>query len=114
MPRLERLVAFVESAATGSFSAAARKLDLTPAAVSKSVLKLEDELGLRLFNRSTRQLRLTHEGERFLARMLPGHFRGVSDLMRDLRPGERKALVRLLGKVQARAETLRRKAGPAG
>jgi hypothetical protein len=38
----------------------------------------------------------------------------VSDLLRDRRPGERKTLVRLLGKVQTRAESLRRKAGPAG
>ncbi len=65
-------------------------------------------------DRRMQLVQLTRKGERFLARMLPGHFRGVSDLMRDLRPGERKALVRLLGKVQARAETLRRKAGPAG
>lgn len=86
MPRLERLVAFVESAATGSFSAAARKLDLTPAAVSKSVLKLEDELGLRLFNRSTRQLRLTHEGERFLARVAPG-LRSLDEAVAEVAQG---------------------------
>ncbi|MFN7551459.1 MAG: LysR substrate-binding domain-containing protein [Pseudomonadota bacterium] len=71
-PKLQRLVAFVESAANGGFSAAARRLDLTPAAVSKSVQRLEDELGLRLFKRSTRQLRLTPEGERFLAQVAPG------------------------------------------
>lgn len=62
------LLSFVEAARAGSMSAAARKLDLTPAAISKNVLRLEGELGVRLFNRSTRQLRLTPEGERFFAR----------------------------------------------
>jgi len=68
MRNLQGLLAFVESARLGSLSGAARKLDLTPAAVSKSVLKLESELGVRLFNRSTRRLRLTAEGEAFLQR----------------------------------------------
>lgn len=65
-------------------------------------------------DRRMQLVQLTRKGDRFLARMLPGHFRGVSELLRDLRPGERKALVRLLGKVQARAETLRHRTGPAG
>lgn len=86
MPRMQRLVAFAESAATGSFSAAARKLDITPAAVSKSVLRLEEELGLRLFNRSTRQLRLTHEGERFLARVAPG-LRSLDEAVAEVAQG---------------------------
>jgi DNA-binding MarR family transcriptional regulator len=65
-------------------------------------------------DRRMQLVQLTPKGERFLARMLPGHFRGVSDLLRELRPGERKALVRLLGKIQSRAESLRRKPGPTG
>ncbi|HRE16872.1 MAG TPA: LysR substrate-binding domain-containing protein [Rhodocyclaceae bacterium] len=68
MHKLQGLLAFVEAARQGSLSGAARKLDLTPAAVSKSVLKLESELGVRLFNRSTRRLRLTVEGEGFFQR----------------------------------------------
>jgi len=68
MRNLHGLLSFVESARLGSLSAAARKLDLTPAAVSKNVLRLESELGVRLFNRSTRRLRLTVEGEIFLQR----------------------------------------------
>lgn len=68
MRNLQGLLAFVESARHGSLSAAARKLDLTPAAVSKSVMRLEEELGVRLFNRSTRRLRLTVEGEVFFGR----------------------------------------------
>lgn len=62
------LFSFTEAAAAGSFTAAASKLNLTPAAVSKNVARLESQLGVRLFNRSTRQLRLTAEGEAFRAR----------------------------------------------
>lgn len=58
------LDAFVASAEESSFSAGARKLGLTPAAVSKSVARLEAGLGVRLFQRSTRSLSLTAEGER--------------------------------------------------
>lgn len=68
MRNLQGLLSFVESARAGGLSAAARKLDLTPAAVSKNVLRLEEDLGVRLFNRSTRHLRLTTEGEAFFLR----------------------------------------------
>jgi DNA-binding transcriptional LysR family regulator len=64
--QLHGLLAFVEAATTGSLTAAARRLELTPAAVSKSVLRLEAELGVRLFNRTTRRIALTDEGARFL------------------------------------------------
>lgn len=66
MEALNHLQSFVLSAETGSFSAAARRLGLTPAAISKNVARLEASLGLRLFQRSTRQLTLTEGGERFL------------------------------------------------
>ncbi|MFN9029439.1 MAG: LysR family transcriptional regulator [Betaproteobacteria bacterium] len=62
MTNLPALVSFTEAAAAGSFTVAAAKLDLTPAAVSKNVARLEQQLGVRLFNRCTRQLRLTAEG----------------------------------------------------
>ena len=63
---IQGLVSFVEAALSGSFTAAAARLDVTPAAVGKNVMRLERELGIRLFNRSTRKLRLTTEGEAFL------------------------------------------------
>lgn len=68
MKNLSLLVSFTEAAAAGSFTAAAAKLDLTPAAVSKNIARLERELGVRLFNRSTRRMRLTAEGAAFRAR----------------------------------------------
>ena len=57
---------FARVAATGSFSEAARQLDLTPAAVSATLKKLEALWGARLLERSTRSLRLTAEGAQFL------------------------------------------------
>ena len=66
METLANLESFVRSAETGGFSAAARRLSLTPAAVSRNVAMLERNLGIRLFQRSTRKLTLTEAGERFL------------------------------------------------
>lgn len=57
------LLSFIKTASFGSFTAAAKQLGITPAAVSKNVQKLEDELGVRLFQRTTRQLSLTEEGQ---------------------------------------------------
>src|SRR4051794_18293277 len=66
MAHMQHLVSFAQTAEHGSFSAAARVLGLTPAGVSKNVARLERDLGVRLFHRSTRRLRLTESGERFL------------------------------------------------
>jgi DNA-binding transcriptional LysR family regulator len=62
------MTAFVRSVDTGSFSAAARELKLTPSALSKLVTRLEDRLGARLLQRTTRRLHLTPEGEAFYLR----------------------------------------------
>lgn len=63
METLANLESFVRSAEVGSFSEAARRLRLTPAAVSRNVAMLERNLGTRLFHRSTRKLSLTEAGE---------------------------------------------------
>ena len=57
---------FVTAAEAKSFRVAARKLGLTPSAVSKAITRLEARLGLRLLNRSSRSVSLTEEGETFL------------------------------------------------
>ncbi len=67
METLSNLESFVRSAESGSFSAAARRLRLTPAAISRNVAQLERNLGVRLFQRNTHGLKLTEAGERFLA-----------------------------------------------
>jgi DNA-binding transcriptional LysR family regulator len=66
METLANLESFVRSAEGGTFSEAARKLGLTAAAVSRNVAMLERNLGVRLFQRSTRKLVLTEAGEQFL------------------------------------------------
>ncbi|CAI1737176.1 MAG: LysR family transcriptional regulator [Serratia proteamaculans] len=60
------LEVFVRTVEGGSFSAAARALDITPAAASIAIKRLEQRLGVRLLVRSTRSLRLTEEGQRYL------------------------------------------------
>jgi len=71
METLSNLECFVKSAELASFSEAARQLGLTPAAVSRNVGALEANLGVRLFQRSTRRLYLTEAGERFLESIGP-------------------------------------------
>jgi DNA-binding transcriptional LysR family regulator len=66
METLANLESFVRSAEHQSFSEAARQLGLTPAAVSRNVAMLEKNLGVRLFQRSTRKQTLTEVGARFL------------------------------------------------
>ena len=67
MDTLKALMVFMTAAENGSFSDAARKLGVSPAAVSQSIARLEQELEVRLFNRTTRQLTLTEDGRRFYA-----------------------------------------------
>ena len=71
MKNLQGLLSVVEAAAAGSFTAAAARLDLTPAAVSKNVAGFEKALGLRLFQRGSRRLAITPEGQAFLDRAVP-------------------------------------------
>lgn len=66
MVRFEDLNLFVRAAALGSFSAAAREAGLLPGQASAAVKRLEAELGICLFARSTRSLRLTAEGGQYL------------------------------------------------
>jgi len=66
--RAGEMEVFTLAAELKSFSAAGRKLKLSPSAVSKLVTRLEDRLGTRLVVRSTRLLQLTPEGETYLAR----------------------------------------------
>ena len=65
MDKYTEMLVFSKAADLGSFSAAARELDLTPSAVSKLITRLEDRLGARLFQRTTRKLSLTAEGRAF-------------------------------------------------
>ena len=59
MDRLASITAFVRVADSGGFSAAARRLNLSKATVSDQVQALENTLGVRLLNRTTRRVSLT-------------------------------------------------------
>lgn len=86
IPRIEDLMLFVRAADCGGLSAAARELDIAPAAASAALKRLETALGTRLFVRSTRSLRLTADGERYLIHartVLLAIDEGAASVMRD-------------------------------
>jgi len=66
MDRLHEMEVFVAVADAGSLARAARRLRVSPPAVTRAVSSLEERLGARLFNRTTRSLSLTEAGLRFL------------------------------------------------
>jgi DNA-binding transcriptional LysR family regulator len=68
MDQLRALRVFAQVIAEGSFAGAARVLDLAPAVVTRAVSDLEDHLGARLLNRTTRKLALTEVGQDYLDR----------------------------------------------
>src|SRR4051812_11032083 len=78
------VVPFVTAAEAQSFRVAARKLGLTPSAVSKAITRLEARLGLRLLQRSSRKVSLTEEGEAFL--------RGCQEAVLSVRSAEERVL----------------------
>lgn len=78
MTHLRDLEVLVQAAERGSLSAAARRLEITPAAASMALRRLEDALGVPLFLRSTRSLRLTEAGQIYLE-----HCRQALQLLAD-------------------------------
>lgn len=71
MTHLRYLLPFVQVVKCGGFSAAAERLGVTTPAISRSIAQLEQELGVRLLNRTTRQLNLTSEGRDFFEKINP-------------------------------------------
>ncbi|WP_312985821.1 DNA-binding transcriptional regulator YafC [Atlantibacter sp.] len=80
----EELMIFVAVVESGSFSRAAEQLALANSAVSRAVKKLEMKLGVSLLNRTTRQLSLTEEGERY--------FRRVQQILQDIATAENEIM----------------------
>lgn len=91
------VVAFIAVAAEGSFARAAERLGVGRSAVSRSVQRLEGQLDVRLFRRTTRSTTLTHEGDLFYARCHAGVDRIVEAVqeMRDLRQGPPRGTLRI-------------------
>lgn len=69
MDRLHSMRAFARVIDAGSFAGAARELNLSPAVITRLVADLEEHLGARLINRTTRRLALTDIGEAYLERV---------------------------------------------
>ncbi len=68
MQGLQQFIAFAETAKHGGFAAAAREQGTAPSTLAKAVARLEAALGVKLFHRTTRQVRLTPDGERLFQR----------------------------------------------
>jgi len=80
----DELKIFVTVVESGSFSRAARQLELATSAVSRAVKKLEAKLGVELLTRTTRQISLTQEGE--------GYFRKVQKLLQEMAAAENELM----------------------
>ena len=85
MEHLRATIAFIAAAKHGSFTRAARALDVSPQAIAASVARLETVLQVRLFNRSTRAIALTEEGAQFFQRVEHGLsiLEGAAQSIRD-------------------------------
>ena len=83
---LESLNTLVAVARTGSFAAHARDAGVDPSSISRVVANLERELGVRLFERTTRRLDLTEAGRLYLDRIAPllEELEGATDAVRDV------------------------------
>lgn len=95
------VVAFIAVAAEGNFAKAGDRLGIGRSAISRSVQKLEDQLGTRLFVRTTRSTSLSAEGRRFYDQCHPGVERIIQamDDMRELREGPPSGQVRICSTV---------------
>jgi DNA-binding transcriptional LysR family regulator len=96
MDKFRAITAFVRVAETGGFTAAGQRLGMSVSAITKSVARLEEELGTQLFNRTTRRLATTDFGKEFYARCV--------QILRDLEDAEatvRQANLAPKGEVRA-------------
>jgi DNA-binding transcriptional LysR family regulator len=89
MPSVKELEAFMAVLEAGSFEGAARRLNATPPAVSKRISELESELGVRLFERTTRSCHLTLRG-RALVPFAQRVLADIGEIQRTV--GERSSL----------------------
>src|SRR5258705_8495374 len=91
---LADLNAFVAVADQRSFRAAASRLDVTPSALSHSMRQLEERLGMRLLNRTTRSVSVTDAGLRLLERLRPA-ISEIAGALEDLNQQRERPLGRL-------------------
>src|SRR4030095_10680422 len=90
IPPLSALLAFERAASQLSFRRAARDLSLIPSAISHQIRGLEEQFGVKLFIRGARSVRLTPDGERYLAKVsvaLATLHEAGRDMLRQRRDG---------------------------
>lgn len=85
--KLNAINTFIRVAQAGSFSAAARLCGMKQSAVSQQIAALEDELGIVLLHRTTRAMKLTEQGERYLQQMQP-LLAAMQEVESQLRPAQ--------------------------
>src|SRR6266446_6671782 len=98
---LMELEAVVAIARLGSFRAAAIDLDVSPTAIGNAVASLENRLGVRLFNRTTRNVALTSAGREYVEAIAPAlsDIRNAAQAVADSQPQtDRHATVQLLAR----------------
>ncbi len=81
---IDTIKIFISTYQTHSFAAVAKDLNVSPSSISRSITTLENELKVRLFQRTTRKLTATQEGELFYYRVLP-LVEEIARLAQDLR-----------------------------
>lgn len=101
MDRFNQYRVFVQVAEMGSFIRAAHTLEVPRASVSAAVQQLETQLGVRLLHRTTRQVRLTADGEQLLERLRP-LLAEVEDIDQSFQASQRQAFGRLSVDVPSR------------
>lgn len=107
MDRLQSMRVFQQVVEAGGFAVAARKLDLAPAVVTRLISDLEQHLGVRLLQRTTRKLSLTQSGEAYLERLktILGDIEDA-EAMVQAQTKEMSGTIRILAPPVAAAHTL--------
>jgi DNA-binding transcriptional LysR family regulator len=100
MKALDSLRIFVITQRKGSLSAAARSLSLSPATISRRISALEDELGVQLVDRTSRNLKVTEAGQAFLVRA-----ESVLEAMAEAEEAARNARQRPEGRLRIHSRT---------
>ncbi|MDU8929328.1 LysR family transcriptional regulator [Alisedimentitalea sp. MJ-SS2] len=98
MDRLDMMTAFAAVARHGGFAPAARQLGISTSALSRHIAALEDWLGVQLFHRSTRSVRLSDSGQGYLRRC-----QNVLDEVREIEQAGQDAQTALSGKLRLSA-----------
>lgn len=101
MDRVTELQIFLRVAELGSFTAAGRRSGVSQSTVSKAVRSIEDRLGVRLLNRTTRRLSLTDEGRSFA-----GRIREVLSTLQEAESEARSAHEQLQGRLRINTSTM--------